>query len=108
MEVDLRPATRAAVKDIVAGVNPGVISARFHNMLIELTVEIVELLLEKLGNIPVALTGGVFQNALVTQGITRTLPSRIELLRHRDVPPGDGGIALGQALIANAFLGDDE
>lgn len=108
MEVDLRPATRAAVKDIVAGVNPGVISARFHNMLIKLTVEIVELLLEKLGNIPVVLTGGVFQNALVTQGITRRLPSTIELLRHRDVPPGDGGIALGQALIANALLGDDE
>ena len=108
MEVDLRPAVRAAFEDVVSGVAPGDVSARFHNALIDLTVEVVEGLSRSLGNVPVALTGGVFQNSRLTAGIVQKLSNEVALLRHSEVPPGDGGIALGQALIADAFLGDKD
>jgi hydrogenase maturation protein HypF len=106
MEVDLRPAVRAAVDDIVSGVPPGHVSARFHNTIAGLTTEVITGLLAEVGPLPVALTGGVFQNARLVGEIVQNLSSKIAVLRHREVPPGDGGIALGQALIADAFLGD--
>jgi hydrogenase maturation protein HypF len=106
MEVDLRPTVRDAVEDVVAGRSPADVSARFHNTLVNLTVEVVEGLLVEVGDVPVALTGGVFQNARLAGGVCQKLSSKIRVLRHSEVPPGDGGIALGQALIADAFLGD--
>jgi hydrogenase maturation protein HypF len=105
-EVDLRPMVRAAVADLISGVSPGDISARFHNTIVAVTVDRVEALWAELGDIPVALTGGVFQNAHLLGQIIEKLPNEISVLRHSEVPPGDGGIALGQALIADAFLGD--
>jgi len=106
MQIDLRPATRAAVDDIVRGAPPGRISARFHGALARATVTVVRALMERREPLPVVLTGGVFHNARLTAEIQENLSNEYEVLRHRDVPPGDGGIALGQALIADAFLGD--
>ena len=106
MEVDLRPAVRAAFEDVVSGVSAARVSGRFHNTVVAVTVEVVDALLAEVGRLPVALTGGVFQNARLVAGILGKLPNEISLLRHGEVPPGDGGIALGQALIADAFLGD--
>ena len=97
MEVDLRPAVRAAFEDVVSGVSPGEVSGRFHNTLAEVTVEVVEGLLAEVGELPVALTGGVFQNARLTAAIAGKLSSKIQLLRHSEVPPGDGGIEIGRA-----------
>lgn len=106
LEVDMRPAVRGAVEDLRAGVSAGDVSARFHNALVSVTVELLEAFLADLGRVPVALTGGVFQNARLTAGIERKIMSENKVLRHGEVPPGDGGIALGQALIADAILGD--
>lgn len=106
VEVDLRPAVRAAFEDLASGAPSGDISARFHNTLVAVTVEVAEELLADLGRVPVALTGGVFQNARLAAGVSEKLSNKNKLLRHSEVPPGDGGIALGQALIADAFLGD--
>ena len=106
MEIDLRPAVRAAVEDVISGISPARVSGRFHNTVVTVTVDVVEALRAEVGHLPVALTGGVFQNARLVAGIVGNLPNEIRLLRHSQVPPGDGGIALGQALIADAFLGD--
>jgi len=56
-------------------------------------------------NLPVVLTGGVFQNALLVERIVRDAGAGVQLLRHASVPPGDGGLALGQAVIASAVVG---
>ena len=51
----------------------------------------------------VALTGGVFQNALLTDLVETALTARgLEVLVHERVPPNDGGISIGQAAIAAA------
>lgn len=105
-EVDLRPAVRAAVEDLRAGAPAGDVSARFHNALVAVTVQLLEALWAERGRMPVALTGGVFQNAWLASEVQRQIVNDIEVLRHSRVPPGDGGIALGQALIADAILGD--
>lgn len=106
MEIDFRPAARAAVDDICRGVPPGKVSARFHAALARATVTVVRVLMEHLERVPVVLTGGVFHNARLVTEIGKNLSNEYEMLRHQEVPPGDGGIALGQALIADAFLGD--
>ena len=105
-QIDLRPAAREAVGALLAGASPGVISGRFHATLVEATAVVTEQLLGRLGPLPVALTGGVFQNSTLCSGVQAKLHNKYKVLRHQEVPPGDGGIALGQALIADAFLGD--
>ncbi|MFZ1863067.1 MAG: carbamoyltransferase HypF [Polyangiales bacterium] len=108
MQIDLRPTARAAVEDLIAGVPPGRISARFHGTLVGATVHVVRTIMADREPRPIALTGGVFQNDRLVREMEKKLSNEYEILRHREVPPGDGGIALGQALIADAFLGDKD
>lgn len=99
MQVDLRPAVREAVRDIRLGTDPAIISARFHNTLIAATAGMLTELAARFEPLPVVLSGGCFQNARLAEGIVAALPS-MALHLHRQVPCGDGGIALGQALVA--------
>jgi len=98
-EVDLRPMVKAAVSDLLAGRDAATISARFHNTLAAITVELIH---AADGDMPVVLGGGCFQNARLTESITAALRDQQRVFIGREVPPGDGGIALGQAVIANA------
>jgi len=102
-EIDLRPLVRAAVDDFVRGVPPALISARFHATIAAATAEVVRALQRELGMLPVVLTGGCFQNALLTERTLGALASSSRALVHREVPSGDAGLALGQALIADAI-----
>jgi hydrogenase maturation protein HypF len=58
---------------------------------------------ERAGRFPVVLTGGCFQNALLAEAVRADLSPSLEVYLHGEVPPGDGGIALGQAVIADAI-----
>lgn len=102
VEADLRPLVRAVVLDLVAGVPPAIVSARFHATLADVAAALVR----EVGapGLPLVLTGGCFQNALLTEGVLRRLAGEREIIRHGLVPPGDGGIALGQVLAADAVL----
>ncbi|MGE5412891.1 MAG: carbamoyltransferase HypF [Syntrophomonadaceae bacterium] len=101
-EIDLRPALREAVADLLAGRGPAGIAARFHETLAEATAKMIEESLALVGDAPVVLTGGCFQNALLVERTLARLGTRVPVHLHRRVPPGDGGLALGQAVIASA------
>jgi hydrogenase maturation protein HypF len=100
--IDLRPMVVAAVEDLRARVAAAVISGRFHNTLAMATATVVRAAAEKHGPLPVVLTGGCFQNALLAERVLDGLPG-LRVLLHRQVPPGDGGLALGQAVAADAL-----
>lgn len=101
-ELDLRPLVRAAVRDLLDGRPAGLVSARFHNSLARATGELVRRAVERVGALPVVLTGGCFQNARLAEGVLAELGKELPVYTHGEVPPGDGGIALGQALVADA------
>lgn len=107
MEVDLRATLREAVRDILDGAGASAISARFHATLVAAAVEVVHRAAARAGRLPVVLSGGCFQNALLVEGLRRALPA-FEVFTHRRVPPGDGGIALGQVAVAAALLGGSQ
>ena len=104
-ELDLRPLWRALVKDVLSGEPPGKISGRFHGALSAAAAELVRRVVRRDGNLPLVLTGGCFQNAHLVHGILGPLSGSMRVVLHETVPPGDGGIALGQALVADRVLG---
>jgi hydrogenase maturation protein HypF len=98
-ELDLRPALRALARDAIAGRPAPLIAASFHDTLAEAAAALVRATGLRL---PVVLTGGCFQNARLAESLRGRLVPEFEVLLHRDVPCGDGGLALGQAVIAAA------
>ncbi len=105
VEIDWRPVVRAVAADAAAGIGAGVISAAFHAAVVDLVTGITTQLLSRAGVRRVGLTGGVFQNrrlaSLTAQALAR---QGVQVLTHREVPPNDGGLALGQAAIGAAHL----
>jgi hydrogenase maturation protein HypF len=98
---DARPVLHAVVDDLRAGVPPATIASRFHNAVANLIFELSLTLRGETGLNQVALTGGVFQNKyLLEQAVRRLRAAKFEVLTHRQVPPNDGGLALGQAMVA--------
>jgi hydrogenase maturation protein HypF len=93
----------AAVEDLTAGVPREIIAARFHNGLAALIQHGCEILREEHGLNAVALSGGVFQNLLLLRQTEASLEtSGFTVLTHSRVPCNDGGISLGQAVVAAA------
>jgi len=98
----LGPVVEGLLGDRRRGVPVAMISARFHDTLAEALVTLAR----SLAAPRLALTGGCWQNVrLLTATRARLAAAGIEALVHRRVPPGDGGLALGQATVAAARLG---
>lgn len=103
LTIDSADLVRAVVQDLRAGADPGAISARFHNGLAAAAAAACVRLRAGTGLTTVALSGGVFQNRLLLGRLAGTLEERgFRVLTHRQVPPNDGGISLGQAAVAAA------
>jgi hydrogenase maturation protein HypF len=100
--IDLRPMVRAVVHDVLAGVPPASISARFHNTIVAATTDVVHAAASIHGAVPVVLSGGCFQNPRLTERLAAALRPQFPVYLHGAVPPGDGGLALGQAVVAAA------
>jgi hydrogenase maturation protein HypF len=93
----------AAAADLVAQIAPPLIAARFHNGVAASIVRVCAQLREQTGLTSVALSGGVFQNQLLTGRVmTGLADSGFRVLLHSRVPCNDGGISLGQAAVAGA------
>lgn len=102
---DAAPMIREAIADFSAEVPLSIISARFHNAVAALILEIAETLRTERGIQAAALSGGVFQNVTLLQKTTKLLQeANFAVYTHRLVPPNDGGLALGQAMVAQARL----
>jgi len=93
-----------AVEDLLNAVPPSQISARFHLAVVDLIAKIALQTRSERNLNRVALSGGVFQNMFLLERVCRKLARQgFEVLTHRRVPANDGGIALGQAAVANAL-----
>lgn len=98
--IPVRPLVRAVAKAVLAGVSRSTISRRFHRTLIEVFVNIALLARRDSGIRTVALSGGVFQNQILFEGLVQGLTENgFEVCTHRLVPTNDGGLALGQAVV---------
>ncbi|WP_298038612.1 carbamoyltransferase HypF [uncultured Desulfuromonas sp.] len=92
---------RAVVADVRDGVGVGTMSARFHNTLALMVREVCLRIREGTGLDCVALSGGVFQNCVLTEKVVPLLENEgFRVFTHSLVPPNDGGLALGQAAVA--------
>ena len=99
--VDPGPVFRAIVEDLRAGLQAAAIGARFHRAVADLVVDLAGI--EDTGGQPVALSGGVFQNALLLRLVLKGLRAKnIPVITHRRVPPNDGGVALGQLMVGTS------
>ncbi len=97
--IDQRPVIRAIVDDLRTQVPVGRIARRFHQAVADAVVEVAQR--ERSTGSTVALSGGVFQNALLVTLCAVSLErAGFTVLTHHLVPPNDGGLALGQAFVA--------
>jgi hydrogenase maturation protein HypF len=102
LQIDVRPMIGEIVEDALRGTPRGRIASRFHTTIAELTDDVCRRIRERDGIDRICLSGGTFQNFVLLERTTRALRrSGFELFLHSRVPPNDGGISLGQAVIAN-------
>ncbi len=96
---DWGPLIEAASDDAQRGTSSSIVSARFHNALAAWILEVAE----QVGIGRVALSGGVFQNSYLTERTAALLEERrFCVYTHQRVPANDGGISLGQAVLAGS------
>jgi hydrogenase maturation protein HypF len=98
-----RPLVLAVVDDVRRGTPPDLVASRFHNGLADAAVAAARDAASREGLSVVALSGGVFQNVVLLERIQSGLAAAgLRVLVHRQVPPNDGGLCLGQAAVAAA------
>jgi hydrogenase maturation protein HypF len=97
---------REVAQDVLDGATPGRVAAGFHRALATAVADAVDAVSDVVAGVsrgsrlPVALSGGVFANGLLLGLALQALRGRgYEVLRHREVPPNDGGLALGQTVV---------
>jgi hydrogenase maturation protein HypF len=103
--IDTIPIVNSIVNDMKNGVSKNIISQRFHNTVIHFSVDICKRLRELYNINDVALSGGVFQNAYILSGLIKGLENDgFNVYTHSKIPTNDGGIAIGQIVIANEIV----
>jgi len=99
--IDTRPLFAAVVNDLKCGVPVGIISRRFHEGFVDVLARVARLIHAKTGLDNICLSGGSFQNVFLLEHLKRRLEAEgLNVFTHSEVPCGDGGLSLGQALVA--------
>lgn len=102
-QLDWAPLWKAILEDLATGTGRAVIAARFHLGVIEAVCATAQALAQAHACGATVLTGGVFQNKILLEGISKRLEELgIEAIAPAAFPANDGGVSLGQALIAVA------
>ena len=100
-KVEVQTVVEALINDVMAGVHISKISARFHNGLAQSVREICSKIKSETGIDEVILSGGVWQNiTLLGRTLSLLKNDGFRVYIHRKVPTNDGGLSLGQAVIA--------
>jgi hydrogenase maturation protein HypF len=103
--IDTRLAIRRIVEQLANGCDSAQTSRCFHNSVVNMMEAVCIALRERTGLEKVCLSGGVFQNfTLMGSTLDRLGRLGFQVFTHAKVPPGDGGLSLGQAVIAATFL----
>jgi hydrogenase maturation protein HypF len=101
--IDTRPLIHAVAEDVTNQIACNRVARRFHSTLVELVASVCGEIRSRNGLETVVLSGGVFLSAVLTREVTARLESEaFRVFRHREVPPGDGGLCLGQLAVAAA------
>ena len=104
-QVDMRPMIENIVQDLARSKPPSYIAACFHNTVAAAIVEVCRSIRKRDQLKRVCLSGGTFQNLyLLRRAVEGLQRAGFEVYLHSVVPPNDGGISLGQAVIANEML----
>jgi hydrogenase maturation protein HypF len=108
-ELDWAPMVRAVVAEVAKHGKPEAMARKFHNTLAEMIAQVAGWAANNVANnvanddagVPVALSGGCFQNRLLTElTVARLEAAGMKVYWHQRVPPNDGGISLGQVVAA--------
>jgi len=101
--ISTRPLFEALLDDLGHAAPVATISRRFHNGLVECFVEVASLLRKKTALCRVCLSGGTFHNVYLSQRLeARLTEAGFDVFTQKEVPAGDGGLSLGQALVGAA------
>ena len=101
----IEPIFKGIVSDLERGVGVESISSKFHNTIAKIILNMCLKIRKKSGLDRVALSGGVFQNSLLLENAYVLLDKKnFKVFTQHRVPPNDGGIALGQVVIANEHI----
>ena len=103
--IGTRPLFEAVLADLASGISTGLISRRFHNGLANILAEVARRVRKRTGLHRVCLSGGTFQNLyLLTKFQALLQTDNFQVFTHSEVPAGDGGLSLGQAMVAARTL----
>ena len=103
--IDPAPLWEAIIADLQSGKPKSIMAARFHNSIINISLEICKTIRNQTGEETVALSGGVWQNkVLLVKSIQKLQSNNFTVLWHHRVPSNDGGIAFGQTCIASKTI----
>ncbi|MER5202789.1 carbamoyltransferase HypF [Streptomyces sp. NPDC002825] len=101
LTADPAPLLSAMVADVLDGTPAAVVAARFHRAVARWVRVVCAAARDETGLETVALTGGVFANTVLSSACAEGLrEDGFTVLRHRQIPPNDGGLALGQLVVA--------
>ncbi len=100
--ININNIIRGIIKDLNNNIDKGCIALKFHNTIIDFSNKICIKLREEYSINKVALSGGVFQNSILLEGIETSLKeSGFQVITHRLIPCNDGGLSIGQIVIGN-------
>ena len=106
LQIDAGPLFVALTDDISHNISPGILSRRFHNGLVKILAEVVNSVAQESGLHDICLSGGSFQNRVLSEDLETSLSMKgFNVFTQTQVPCGDGGLSLGQLMVAAHCVG---
>ncbi len=106
--LDFNKIIKGIIYDIYKKVNINIIARKFHNTIIKSTIEMTLYIREKTNINTVVISGGVFQNEILFEGVVKGLEKyKFKVLTNKIIPCNDSGVSLGQLIIANELLKEE-